>query len=223
MKKLILFLIIVLGLIWWFGSNDETNEVKTGDAEPEVSQDGDKLSISRESTIRWTGKKPLIVGYEDTGTIPLKEGFVFLDDNDTISGGEFIFDIKNITPDKTGSGGGESRLQNHLRSADFFDVEKFPESKFVITKIDFDESLSAENANALVTGNLTIKDTTNSISFPALITEDNDKFKISATFDIDRTKWNIRYGSGSFFDNLGELVIDDIVKLNIEAFIEINN
>ena len=107
------------------------------------------------------------------------------------------------------------KLVGHLSSADFFDVEKYPTSKIEITKVEELKDATKPNVNSTVTGNLTMKDVTKSITFPAEIKIDNGVITVKADFDIDRTDWNIKYGSGKFFDNLGDKMINDKFNLNL--------
>lgn len=107
------------------------------------------------------------------------------------------------------------KLVGHLSSPDFFDVAKFPTAKIEITKVDALNDDTKPNANFSVTGNLTIKDITKSITFPAEIKIENGILTVKSDFDIDRTDWNIKYGSGKFFENLGDKVINDKFNLNL--------
>ena len=101
----------------------------------------------------------------------------------------------------------KDKLQGHLSSDDFFSVEKFNEAKFVITKIN-----KVDGKNYNITGDLTIKGITNPITFDAVVMNDSAK----STLKIDRTKFDIKYGSGSFFEGLGDKAIDNEFTLNLE-------
>src|SRR5690606_35721546 len=102
------------------------------------------------------------------------------------------------------------KLVNHLKSDDFFGVEKYPTAKFEITKV-----VSQGNDQYLVTGNLTIKATTKEIEFPATIKAEGEALTASAQITVDRSEYDIRYGSSSFFDNLGDKVIYDDFNLDV--------
>ena len=97
--------------------------------------------------------------------------------------------------------GYNQKLVGHLKSDDFFGVDKYPTANFKVTK-----STSFKNGKATLTGNLTIKGITQKISFE--VTKIKNVF--TANLDIDRSKYNVRYGSNSFFDSLGDAAIDDI-------------
>ncbi|MCB0275508.1 MAG: YceI family protein, partial [Calditrichaeota bacterium] len=148
------------------------------------------------------------------GVISLKDG-VFSVEGDKMSG-NFTVDmtsivVKDIPMDNEYNG----KLTGHLKSPDFFSVADHPEAKFEITKVVPYKAKDGEEANYKVTGNLTIKGITHEISFPAMITMDGDSFSAKATTSIDRSRWDIRYGSGSFFDNLGDKLIYDDFHLEI--------
>lgn len=99
----------------------------------------------------------------------------------------------------------------HLKSGDYFDVEKFPTSAFIITEVD-----SVIRDNIKVTGNLTIKGVTNPVTFPATIEVKDGIAKAKGKLTFDRTEWGIRYRSGKFYDNLADQAVSDDVVLLIE-------
>jgi polyisoprenoid-binding protein YceI len=107
---------------------------------------------------------------------------------------------------------GAAKIEGHLKAADFFDVATYPTSKFVITKV------GEENGKLAVTGNLQIKDVTKSITIPAMLSMENGVtvFK-SETFNINRADFNVKYGSKSFFDNLKDKFIDDLIEMSFEV------
>jgi len=216
---ILLLLVIIIGGIFWIGTRDNT-PVPNGDSLPvetgeEVSGTSVPVDVAN-SRLTWTGRRNLIPGYVDSGIIPFKSGNVITIDGEVV-GGEFIFNVAQIQTESTSNENGAiDRLTEHLHSDDFFNVEVYPEARFAVTKVEPRSDLVAENATHLVTGNLTLKDVTAPVSLPARIVRLEDgTITVLAMFDIDRTKWNIRYGSGSFFDNLGDSVIDDMVTLNV--------
>ncbi|MCA1762654.1 MAG: YceI family protein, partial [Flavobacteriales bacterium] len=107
-----------------------------------------------------------------------------------------------------------AKLTGHLNSPDFFSVEKFPEGTFEATGFTPIKGASGEEPNYTVKGNLILKGKSDVVEFPALIKIDGDKLVANGKITFDRTKWNIRYGSGSFFDGLGDNMIYDDVDLN---------
>ncbi|AXT19363.1 YceI family protein [Flavobacteriaceae bacterium AU392] len=155
------------------------------------------------SSIEWKGSKP--TGTHN-GTIKLSNG-TFKAEGNAISSGTFTMDMSSLK-----DADGNTRLEGHLKSDDFFDIEKFPNAKFVVTGIN------NRTGKTMLIGNLTIKDKTNAISFPITVKSNEDTVIItSETFIIDRSKWNVRYGSKSFFDNLGDKFISDEVELKINV------
>jgi polyisoprenoid-binding protein YceI len=165
-----------------------------------------KVDASK-STITWLGKK---VTGEHTGTIDLKSGELKLD-NGAIAGGEFIVDMTSIKNTDLTDAEWNGKLVGHLKSDDFFAVEKYPEAKLVITK-----EAAFTGKKATVTGDLTIKGATHPVTFD--VTKDGKTYKAEIT--VDRSKYNVRYGSQSFFDNLGDKVIYDDFYLTVNLVVE---
>lgn len=155
------------------------------------------------STVEWTGKK--ITGATHTGNIQLKEGFLNLTEEGQLTGGEFVMDMNTIVvTDLTGEY--KTKLENHLNDDDFFGVNKFSTSKLVITEVNPLEGNEYE-----VTGDLTIKGKTEPVTFNMQVEEGVATAKVV----IDRTKYGIRYGSGSFFSNLGDNTINNNFVLDV--------
>lgn len=162
-----------------------------------------KKSVNVEaSSVEWTGKK---IAGAHTGNIKLKQGFLNLTEDGELVGGEFVMDMNSIEVTDL-QGEYKTKLENHLYSDDFFGVNNYATSKLVITDVDKKSSdLYA------VKGDLTIKGKTEPVSFDMQV-EDNSA---SAKVIIDRTKYGIRYGSGSFFDNLGDNTIHNNFTLDV--------
>lgn len=158
------------------------------------------------TTLNWLGEK---VTGQHTGTIILKDGWINWNDNKIVSG-EFTIDMTTIR-----DADGSERLEGHLKSDDFFGIDKYPASKLVITGSD-----SFEKGTATVKGTLTIKGITHPIEFKATKMNKEDGTWFFANIVVDRTKYNIRYGSGSFFDNLGDKVIYDEFKLKVNLLVK---
>lgn len=153
----------------------------------------------------WKGEK--VVGGGHDGTIDLKSGSLIMSGDD-LAGGEFVIDMNSMEctdlkdPDKAG------KLIGHLKSDDFFGVEKYPTAEFKITSVD-KQSKGSYN----VKGNLTIKGKTEAITFPAKVTKEGSKYIAESTIVFDRSKFDVRYGSGSFFDDLGDKTISDDITI----------
>ncbi len=230
MKKLniiqcILSLILVLNISCSAPKSDkaittEAKEVK------ENNTNGDTYKVNTEtSTLEWIGTK--VSGYH-TGTVKIKSGELTLNDN-TISGGNFIMDMTTIvaTGPKNVNEEMNHKLTGHLRSADFFDVEKYPEATFTITSVKpfkgmikeqddpREETISkykVNNPTNTVSGNLTIKGITKNIEFPAGIIIDENSVEATAKFNINRKQWDIIYPGKP----------DDLVKdeINLGIFLK---
>lgn len=157
---------------------------------------------TQKSSIEWVGNK---LGTRHNGNILLKSGYLELKD-DEIVGGKFVVDMTSISNNDL-KGDSKQRLEGHLKSDDFFGVQTYPTAEFLVT-----ESSKFTDGSATLTGELTIKGKTESISFE-VERAGND---FATTLEIDRSKFDVRYGSDSFFDNLGDKAIRDIFTLNIK-------
>jgi polyisoprenoid-binding protein YceI len=194
------------------GCGKSDKEVKVSDKQNADNKSGKPLTVSvTDSKINWLGKK---VTGQHNGTIKVSGGEVLVD-NGKVTGGKVEIDMKTIANEDLKDEESNKKLVGHLSSPDFFDVAKFPNSKIEITKVEALNDATKPNVNSTVTGNLTMKDVTKSITFPAEIKIENGVLTVKADFDIDRTDWNIKYGSGKFFDNLGDKVINDKFNLNL--------
>lgn len=173
------------------------------------------LSDSK-NLLTWEGAKALI-NSKHHGTLRLSKALFQLDPKGEITSGEFTIDMKSLVVEDIKDPSNNAKLKNHLFSDDFFSVEKNPESQFKITKI----VAKKEKGNThIITGNLTIKGTVESISFPAKINQDKGVTTITAEIPVDRTKWNIRYNSGKYFTDLAanSIIKDEfVVKLNLTS------
>jgi polyisoprenoid-binding protein YceI len=158
------------------------------------------------TTLLWLGEK---VTGQHTGTINLKSGWINWHDN-KITSGEFYIDMASLKDSEA-----NERLMGHLKSEDFFGVEKYPTAKLVITG-----STAFDKGNGIVSGTLTIKDVTNPIEFKAAMQKKDDGVWFFANIVVDRTKYNVRYGSGSFFENLGDKTIYDEFKLKVNLLVK---
>ncbi|WP_207432588.1 YceI family protein [Sabulibacter ruber] len=166
---------------------------------------------TEESKISWIGRK---VTGEHNGNIKLANG-TMLFERGALRGGTFIMDMSTITCNDL-EGGSNKRLVDHLKSDDFFSVEKNPSARFAITNLAPRQNAKAGTANYIVTGDLTIKGITNQVSFPATVHVKKGVATAKATLKFDRTKWDIKFRSGNFFENLGDKAIMDDVELNLE-------
>ncbi len=162
----------------------------------------EKKISTQESKIQWKGKK--VLG-SHSGTIELKDGKLNFE-NDEVTGGEFVMDMTSITvTDLTGDD--KAGLEGHLNSEDFFGVEKHPTAHLAITSV-----AKKDTKTYGVVGDLTIKEKTNPVTFDL----DVEQGTATAKLSIDRSKYDVRYNSGSFFSGLGDQTIYDNFDLNVE-------
>ena len=160
----------------------------------------------KKSTLTWEAGK---IGGSHDGTINLKSGSLVLE-NGLISSGEFVMDMESIAVTDIEDESLNQQLEGHLKSADFFDVENHKSSRFEVV------SSSKSGSDLKVNGNLTIKGNTNPVTFLAQRTNNGYKARI----EVDRTLYDVRYGSKKFFDNLADKAIDDEFFINVELFVK---
>ena len=153
------------------------------------------------STIVWTGKK--VTGSHE-GTLQFKKGEVIME-NGKLKGGNFVVDMSSIQVTDLETGKGKEKLEGHLNSDDFFGSASHPEATLVITNVE------EQGDQYTVMGDLTIKNNTRPITFEMKATETTASTEVK----IDRTKFDIKYGSGNFFDNLGDKMINDDFILDV--------
>ncbi len=203
----------------------EGQKAETGEKqESQLSASGTEYAINHgESKVHWTGTKPTGEHY---GVVGLKDGYLMFEDGQ-ISGGNFVIDMTSIQVDDLEDPEMNQKLTGHLKSEDFFEVESYPTATFEITNVEPAGDVSGEvlddgfEPDVKITGNLTMKDSTKSVSFYATVDEVGDKIDATSnTFIIDRSEWNVRYGSRSFFDDLQDQFIYDDIALKIDLSAE---
>ncbi len=163
------------------------------------------------STLNWTAKK---VGGEHSGTVKIASGTLEVKSNRLV-GGTFAMDMTTITDTDITNEGMNAKLTNHLKSEDFFSVEKHPKSTFVLTKVAPIAKAQAGQPNYTVTGNLTIKGITHPVTFPAVVKLSGDNAEATAKFDIDRTKWDIKYRA-AIIGTAADKIIDDNFTVDLK-------
>ena len=160
------------------------------------------IDISK-STVKWVGKK--VTGSHE-GNISIKEGHIHFDDN-AFTGGNIVIDMSTIECTDL-DGDSKQNIENHLSSDDFFGVKKYPTANLEVISA---EKVKYSKNKYRVKGILEIKNIKNDVEFEVVI--DNSLAKVELV--IDRTKYDIKYGSGSFFDNLGDKMIYDDFNLSV--------
>lgn len=200
MKKIIALIILVaLALLIYSlshkNSREQGNETVLG-TQLETITFGNYIVDINESTIEWKANMGTIKNHH--GNINISSGNLEIDNNGT-STGMIVVDMNTITSDAG------DMLNNHLKSADFFDVENNPESQLAVTSIE----------DSVLKGDLTLKGITHPIESKMVITEqENNKITVTGTLEIDRSLWDVRFGSARFFHDLGDQVINDIITIH---------
>ncbi|MDQ5901528.1 MAG: hypothetical protein QG580_243 [Patescibacteria group bacterium] len=202
--------IIVLG-VFYFSKNKQSGDITISTPEikgeePSKDLSGTFVFNKEDANIKWIGGKKIIVDYFDTGKIDIKSGFINMESG-KVSGGEIVFDMNSLAAITTGKGDGQDGLTRHLKSADFFETETYPEAKYIV------KSVEKSGDKYILNGELTLKGQTNELSVNADVKTDSGNVILAGVAEVDRSKWNVRFGSESFFDNLGDNVIKDIFTL----------
>lgn len=184
-----------------------------------IVQSGTYAVVTDKSIVNWAGKKPLLSGYINQGSIALSGGDIIV--TDTTATGSFTIDMKTLsvtsTPTKPGK---ESLLVTHLKSNVWFDIETYPTAEFTIDSVT-PASSSTNSFNYTINGSLTMKGKTQPLSFPATIYSDEaGVLYANAALEFDRTVWGVTAGSASFFDNLADNAVDNMVALSFTLVAE---
>ena len=205
MKKIILSLAILSSIaIAFFAFKKQEVELKQEVTVSINIEDLNNIDTSV-SVLNWKGSKP--TGSHD-GTVALKSGGLLVEAGE-ITKGVFVVDMNTITNVDMAGSNGAGKIEGHLKAPDFFDVALYPTAKFVITSVKKNKDKLA------VTGNLTIKKTTKSITIPATMLTKNGitTFK-SETFNVDRTDFGVTYASKSIFAALKDKFINDLMEFS---------
>lgn len=189
-------------------------EVETSEPAPDdmqnseeiVSYDGEYMLDTEVSTLGWAGKK--IIGGAHNGTVDIESGDFMVVEG--VGSGTFVLDMTTIK-DADGSEG----LENHLKNEDFFDVVNHPTATLVLKDVDVVTGGAVE-----AMGDLTIKGITNPITFTADFSQEGEQTMVATDFSLDRTLWDIRYGSGKFFSDIGDKAIDDMMNFSLALVFE---
>jgi polyisoprenoid-binding protein YceI len=211
-KKLSLpYLILIIAPLFSACRGPEVKENENNASARFVSSRGvanEKYVIdTKESVVTWKGSMAFASKGQHTGYVNISKGELMIE-KDHLVGGTVEIDMNTIAEKFRA---GENNLVNHLKEPDFFDVKKFPFSAFAITRV---ESADGENIN--VTGDLTIKGITHAITFPAKIEVKRGVVNANGKVTIDRTKWDVRYNSGKFYDNLADEAISDDIEFDMK-------
>lgn len=209
MKKISIFLALFLSIFIISACSKKT--VNNDDLNSKSNNDLENIEPAyytidtKNSVLKWEGRR--IASFQE-GEVGIKSGFVEVLENNTISTSSIIIDMDTITDSDH-----NHRLVLHLKSSDFFEVEKYPYSILEIKKIE-----KINNNQFNVNADLTIKDITHETSFIANVKENDGKLIADAQFSVDRVKYNIRYGSKTFFEDIGKAEI--LNNINFDVHLE---
>lgn len=197
MKKIFLSVAVIAALAACNNNAPEADSAEAGEKQAAAAAEGTTYTLDTSSLITWYATK---ANGAHTGTFQIKDGGLSEKDGN-LTGGNFTIDVTSITNlDLVSDTANKNKLEGHLKSPDFFDIAKYPTAKFEITGVEpfkFDsvanKDLVMKDATHTIKGNLTLKDSTKNISFPAKVSLAGDKITAQADFNIDRTDWGLNY------------------------------
>ena len=170
------------------------------------------LTVNKsESTVTWKAKK---VTGEHYGKVPLSDANLDYA-NGRITGGAFEIDMTALTVEDITDANSNKRLTDHLKSDDFFSVANHGKSSFKIN-----EAKTSNGKDYEIKGDLTIKGITQPVTFPAIVENVGNKVIATAKIIFDRTKYDIKFRSGNYFENLSDKLIYDDVELDVKLVAE---
>lgn len=203
-KRFITYLILIISPLFFGcgGPVTEGNNTSASSASP-----GQKYIIdTKESVITWKGSMLLDIDEEHIGYVYISKGELMIEKGKLI-GGTVVIDMNTIEyKDKAD----KNTPIKHLKSPDYFDVEKFPISTIAINKVE------SVRGQTIVTGDLTIKGVTRPVTFPAKMEVKDGIVKANGKLIIDRTGWGIRYRSGKFYDSLADQIVSDNIEFHMK-------
>ena len=176
------------------------------DAE-EVEIEEGTYSVNEEASIvTWVGRK---TGGQHNGTIDIADGSLTVGES---ASGEVVIDMTTIVDLDLEDEEMNEQLVTHLKSDDFFAVETYPTAMFTVTQL---ESMGGDE-NIQVTGMFTMKDITNEVTFPAQLVETENGYQLKAQFELDRSKWDVRFGSQTLLGDAINILIDDMITIGLD-------
>ena len=199
----------------WLEAGYAAERVETGKAAETAIKDGVYRVDVEKSVVEWIGRN---INNRHHGRIALSDGQVVFD-NGKLTSGSFSLDMNTIANLDLQDDKWRAMLLRHLKSDDFFDVERYPTVTFDLKGAAKIAAAAPGTPNMEIAGTLTIKDTARPLCFPAMVARQEDgSVKGQAALDIDRTLWDVCYGSGKLFERLGMHLVHDLIS--IELFIE---
>ncbi len=197
------------------GWNAAGQPIEKGTPPPPVAKEeleGSRAVDLELSRVEWTGRNLL---NRHNGTLGIKSGVLQFEQGKLV-GGEFVFDMQSIDCADLKGDPLHDVLVAHLRSDDFFDTELYPEARFVITGASILPDAVPGVPNLSVHGELTIKGVTLPLDFLATAGyTDEGRMAAQSVILFDRTLWNVIYGSGRFFRDLGPHLVNNLVEIQL--------
>lgn len=194
-------------------SAPDADKASASDAQESKATSGNEMAVNTsDSKVEWTGTK---VTGQHMGNFPITEGKLMAEDG-KLSGGMFTLSVQDLEVTDL-EGEYKGKLEGHLKSADFFAADSLPNAMFEITNVAYTmpEGLEVklEGANAYITGNLTLRGVTKSISFPAMVKMENNMAMAKADFNINRMDFGVSYAGMK-----DDLIRKDVnIKVNLMA------
>jgi hypothetical protein len=214
LNKIGLLLFLTIFVASCGGASDRAAEISEKLQPGERPENAIVKSVNpSQSSVGWHGTKVSGAHY---GTIGLAAGEIYVIDNKLV-GGNIIMDMQEIVVLDIQDPNSNARLTGHLKSDDFFSSETHPEAFFEMADIEPIENAGENEPNYTIRGNLTIKDITHGIAFPAFVDINENTLRAMAEFDLDRTLWDVRFRSGRFFENLGDNLIHDQFTISLDV------
>ncbi len=231
-KKLlyIIIAILIVGAIVWAVSlgnktpeplenNFSSNNLEEAAVMENVA-DAQYVLVPTESSLLWEATKKMIANYKNQGSIDISEGGFTIENGQIISG-SMIFDMTSLKVITMTKAGANANLEKHLKSDDFFSVEEHPQAELTI----YPSSVAADDEMSMLynlEASLKIKGISQDIELPVMVYRINDQVIVEGTTSLDRTLWDIRFGSDKFFDNLADNVIDDFFTVAFKVVAQAN-
>ncbi len=212
--NLLFVLVLGLSLAACQNQSEATEAGEAVEVPAEATLGSATLNVDTQlSVIDWKGRK--IVGDDShTGTLNLASGQLNVKD-DQLVGGSFVIDMNSLTNTDMAGSDGQAKLEGHLKSGDFFELGQYPTASFEIAGVAAVDTVSG--ASHMITGNLTMKDVTKSVSFPAsVMMKEGSVLATTLPFTINRTDWNVQYGS-TLLGVVKDKAISDDVTLTIKV------
>lgn len=201
------------GLEDWRAAGKSLEGVAGTAPRPATPREGTHQIDVAKSKVEWTGRN--LTGAH-SGTIKLREGLIEIE-NGHPARGAFTLEMSTIENTDIEDAAMRKMLVRHLASDDFFDVPRFPTAEFRLSKITALPDAKPGNPNTEVSGSLTLKGVTRELTFRSILAPTPDGLLAAdAHFDIDRTQWQILYGSGKFYEKLGKHLVNDEISLAIK-------